>query len=67
MIGSLRPEHGLIPWLLCPTLPSFAKAAIFTNGALELLFVDAASIDIPLSDIVGLWEFLDKLRTSKAV
>ena len=64
---SLRPVQGPIPWLLYPTVPSFAKAAMFTNGALELLFVEAASTDIPLSDIVGLCEFLDMLRPSRAV
>lgn len=46
------------------TDPSLANAAMFIIGALDPLLLLAASTDIPLSDIAGLCEFLDRLVAS---
>ena len=52
-------------WPPNPTDPICASAAMLPSiGALEPLLLLAASTDIPLSDIAGLWELLDKLAPS---
>ena len=55
-----------LPWFTNPaTDPIWARAAMLFNiGALEPLLLLAASTDIPLSDMAGLWELLDKLAPS---